>query len=516
MGAYRRDNLFTTAALAAVIAISGCSKLPFLNDSQTAENAAEEVKTTEPARPLAPAGGKPSTQQPSPETPPGDQIADLWQRIRSGFALVSEPNGAIDDAVNWFQANQSVVKQSSERSVPLLYHIVERIEARRLPTELALIPLLESGYRVHARSPFGAVGPWQFMPATGRQYGLSQTRYLDQRKDIVLSTKASLDYLETLHAQFNGDWLLAIAAYNGGPGNVSKALDGEDRSFWHIRHRLPKETQAYVPKLLAAARIIANPKRYAQAIHSVPDSTFFDTIRVTGPVDFSVLNKLPNWDETLFRRLNGALLTPYFGASRTLDIRVPRGTGDLVKQRLAEAGPPNFQHEQEYIVRRGDTLGQLAIRFDVSLRDLQKVNGLQGVNIRAGKKLLIPTSVTAAGDSNSGQLRHIIKPGDSFWTLGRRHGVSARTLARHNGLSLSKTLYPGQLILIPNGQGSGDSAVRPPLNAGNYMVTQGDSLWSIARRFKVRLTDLKRWNPLLKSNLLRPGQILSVQAPQTR
>ena len=449
------------------------------------------------------------------ETPAGREMTDLWERIRRGYQF-SEEHPSIDQFVAWFQANKDVIDKSSIRARPLLFHIVERIEALGLPAELALIPLLESGYRVHARSPFGAVGPWQFMPATGRQYGLTRTPYLDKRRDIVFSTQASLEYLQHLHQQFNQDWLLAIAAYNGGPGTVRKALGDSGQSFWHIAHRLPPETRQYVPKLLAAAKIIAKPEQYAQTLHPIPNRAFFESLQITGPTDFSVLEDLPDWDHKLFRRLNGSLNSAYFGEQKALNIRVPLGRADHVSEALAAAGPARLPSNSRHLVQPGDTLGAIAIRYNVPIGELRKLNGIRGHSIRAGKTLIIPDPrlATNAGTQKNTQHdhRHIVKPGDSFWTLGRRYAISARTLARHNGHALNSTLYPGQLLLIPKVSG-GSTAEQTAALLGDYIVQRGDSLWSIAKRYQVKLADLKRWNPLLKNGLLQPGQKLVVQAP---
>ena len=510
-----RKILMFAAFLAMHSALTGCSHSLFKTGTEPSQT--KQAKPLGAHRPVIGATHTyeqtdVSLSQPNPHSL---QPQDLWHRIRGGYQLSHEQHPLIDEYVEWFQANHSVIDKSSRRAAPLLYHIVESIEAKGLPTELALIPLLESGYRVHARSPYGAVGPWQFMPATGRHYGLTQTAFLDKRRDIVLSTAASLAYLQHLRKQFHGDWLLAIAAYNGGPGNVRKAVGNSRQSFWRVAHRLPPETRQYVPKLLAAARIIQAPESYNQKIQQIPNKKYFESIQVNGPVDFSVLEDLPNWDKKLFRRLNGGLSSDYYGAKDSLAVRVPLGFGVQVIERLKTAGPPKMPATDIYLVRRGDTLSEISTQFDVPIGELKKVNGIHGHSIRAGNKIKIPVNNVSnkqlANKSLAHEHRHIVRSGDSFWTLGRRFGISARTLARHNGHAINATLYPGQLLLIP--QVAQQSAATKASSLVDYMVRNGDSLWSIAKRFNVKLSDLKRWNPLLTSNLLRPGQKLLVRAP---
>ena len=507
-------NITRLAATLAICSfLNGCTHSLFTASPEEQESApasSTDSSSSSPVESLA----KTSTNEAQTTAPAAPDEHDLWQRIRQGYRLNTEQHPLIDTYVGWFQSKQNTIEKSSYRATPLLYHIVESIEARGLPTELALIPLLESGYRVHARSRFGAVGPWQFMPATGRQYGLTRTGYLDKRRDIVLATDASLRYLEYLHAQFNHDWLLAIAAYNAGPGTIRKAQGDSQQSFWQIAHRLPPETRQYVPKLLAAAKIIGAPADFNQTLHAIPNRAFFESLEVTGPADFSVLETLPDWDKKLFRRLNGGLNSDYFGDREQLTIRVPVGTRQLVAERLKAAGPPKIPVTERYLVRKGDTLGGIATRFNVPISDLRKFNGIKGHNIRAGKTMIIPKSAEAeqpnSAENSAADHRHIVKRGDSFWTLGRRYAISARTLARHNGHAINATLYPGQLLLIP--KKSLRTGSKPSSSLVDYVVKQGDSLWSIARQHRVKLADLKRWNPVIKNNLLRPGQKLVVHA----
>lgn len=500
---------FATTLFSILILLSACARNPEISppppttsDSQPAlstKHTTDEVSATVHSR----ANSQPQTS---------DLTTDAWQRLRDGYRLKKHDNSYIDNAIEWFNTNASVIRKGSARATPFLYFILEEIESRDLPSELALIPLLESGYRVHAKSPYGALGLWQFMPATGRQFGLYQSEYLERRRDFVLATRAALDYLSDLNLRFEGDWLLAIAAYNAGPGTIMKARRDRGETYWDIIDKLPAETQTYVPKLLAASRIIQSPSEHETQLKFIANEPYFETVKVAGPVDFKTLESLANWDQKMFMRLNGALMSSYFGLSQEIVIRVPLGYATQVTNHLASVEAPPVDSSTSYVVQRGDTLASLALRFNVSVSALKSRNGLHGHYIRAGKRLSIPNADIHAEQpkvaTKSNQRRYIVKPGDSFWTLGRRYGLSARKIATSNDLAINKTLYPGQLLHIPVTTTNSNPSV-----AFNYIVERGDSLWSIAKRFGIALDDLKRWNPIIKSNSIKPGQKLLVQAP---
>ena len=216
---------------------------------------------------------------------------DLWARIRSGFRLPSPDNPAVDAEVDWFVRNQGFIERTINRAQPYLYHIVEQVEARDVPSEIALLPVVESAFQPFAYSPARAAGIWQFIPETGRRFGLRQSWWYDGRRDVIASTRAALDYLTALQEQFGGDWLLAIAAYNCGEGNVARAIQENQRrglptDFWSLP--LPDETRSYVPRLLAFSRVVSDPGAYGLQLASIPNAPYITRVSIDGPIDLNV------------------------------------------------------------------------------------------------------------------------------------------------------------------------------------------------------------------------------------
>ena len=250
------------------------------------------------APPVAATG--PAAEAPSPPPPPPPpqaaapapvQYADLFARIRGGFILPDPDAAAIDRQLNWYASNTEYLQRAFGRADMYLYYIVTQLEARHMPLELALLPVIESAFQPYAYSRARAAGLWQFIPGTGSRFGLKQDWWYDGRRDVVASTNAALDYLQALHDEFHGDWLLAIAAYNCGELAVEHAVQvnqAEDRpiDFWHLR--LPRETEAYVPKLLAMKRLVDDPTKYGLAFTAIPNQPYFARVNTQGQINLQV------------------------------------------------------------------------------------------------------------------------------------------------------------------------------------------------------------------------------------
>ena len=219
------------------------------------------------------------------------QEKDIWKRIASDLRLTrnaSEKTTA--SKLAWFARNQAYLDRVSERASPYIYYIVEELEKRDMPLDLALLPIVESAYNPFAYSPSRASGIWQFIPGTGKNYGLKQNWWYDGRRDIVAATDAALNYLQKLHKEFNGDWLLALAAYNSGEGNVGRAIrrnknTGKPIDFFSLR--LPRETRGYVPSLLAVAEIISDPEKYKVAIKPIENGQYFEQVDINSQIDLA-------------------------------------------------------------------------------------------------------------------------------------------------------------------------------------------------------------------------------------
>jgi len=261
---------------------------------------------------------------------------DLWTRVRAGFALPAPDLPAVRAQMNWFVRNPDYLDRTVRRARPYLYHIVERVEARGLPSEIALLPVIESAFQPFARSPAEAVGLWQFIPATGRRFGLLQVGSYDGRKDVFASTDAALDYLASLHQQFKGDWLLALAAYNWGEGNVARSVQesarlGRPASFWNLS--LPEETRTYVPRLLALARVVGKPEAYGLQLAGIPNSPYLTRVPIDRPIDLKSAAEIAGIPLDDLRHLNPA--SPALVAPPHLVLPIHRANAFLARFRDA-------------------------------------------------------------------------------------------------------------------------------------------------------------------------------------
>jgi membrane-bound lytic murein transglycosylase D len=470
----------------------------------------------------------------SPEKP------DLWQRSRARFVLELEDRPRLEREKAWFQRNQKYMDRVSDRARLYLHHIVSEVERRNLPGELAMLPVVESAYQPFAYSPARASGIWQFIPSTGRHYGLRYSWWYDGRRDVVESTRAALDYLEKLHAEFSGDWLLALAAYNSGEGNVRKAIrrnlrNGKPIDFWSLK--LPRETRSYVPRLLAIAAIVANPDDYGLTLKPIPDEPYFASTQLDGQIDLALAAEMAKVSlEEMY------LLNPGFSRWAT----DPNGPHRLLlpvhaisdfELRLAELPADQRVRWHRHVIRNGDTLGTIAHKYRTSVSALKQANNLRGTTIRAGRSLIVPMASRSLADyrlsadmrramrrgipGSGNKIIYKVRRGDSLWLIGRRFGVSVNKLARWNGLSKRSVLRPGKRLVIWRGTAptvakatvtkvaSVEAAGISP-GASVHVVRRGDSLWTIARRYQLSSRKLAEWNRIASDAILQPGQTLNL------
>lgn len=463
--------------------------------------------------------------------------ADLWHRARTRFALELENRPRVRREIDWFARNQAYMDRVSERARFYMHHIVTEVERRDLPGELAMLPVVESAYQPFAYSHARASGIWQFIPSTGRLYGLRYSWWYDGRRDVVESTRAALDYLEKLHEDFDGDWLLALAAYNSGEGNVRKAvrrnrLAGKPTDFWSLR--LPRETRSYVPRLIAISAIVGDPDAYGLTLKSIPDEPYFAATELDGQIDLALAADLA---EVTLEELY--LLNPGFSRWAT----DPNGPHRLLlpidavsdfEERLAELPAEERIRWHRHLIRGGDTLGTIARKYRTSVSALQQANNLRGTTIREGHSLIVPVASRSLaeyrlsadmrramrrGVPGSGtKIVYRVRRGDSLWRISRRFGVSVNKLARWNGLSKRSVLRPGKRLVIYRGTGSPTAprmtkvaAAEPvalPPDASVHVVRPGDNLWTIARRYRLSTRQLAEWNRIGADALLQPGQTL--------
>lgn len=441
----------------------------------------------------------------------------VWQRLRDGGLELNkgQTNRAIDQELNWYRQRPAFIYSASERSERYLHYVVSQVEQRNLPMELALLPIVESSYDPFAYSRSGAAGIWQFMPATGKGFGLKQNWWYDGRRDVMASTDAALRYLEYLHGLFDGDWLLAVAAYNFGEGNLRKAIDanrrrGRPTDFWSLDLR--EETRAYVPKLLALARLVQAPSRYGVSLHPIADRAYFAAVEVPGQVALSQAATLAGVSEEEMRHLNPGFHHGATDPSGPHRLLVPVEKVERFQRQLAQAPTPRpGTAGGAHVVVKGDTLSGIARRHGTSVAALQSANGIEGSNIRIGQRLAIPGrggAATVAVASGSRQLFHTVAAGENPRRIAARYGVTAADVMRWNGMRDGDYVRVGQRLSIWTGGRASALAAADGQKFG-YTVQRGDSLYRIASRFKVQVKDIVRWNQI-SGDMLRPGQRLTL------
>lgn len=472
-------------------------------DAQVASEDAEvdAAETDAPAEASRPA----STQDgPDPEQ-------DLWAQIRGGFQL--ENYGDHRRVRRWTQqyaTHQRYLKASLNRARPFLWHIVQRIDDHDMPTEIALLPIVESGFDPTARSYMGASGLWQIMPGTADHVGLARDWWYDGRNDVIASTDAALSYLDAMQARYDGDWLLALAAYNAGPSRVDAALARADRegagsSFWDLD--LPRETMDYVPKLLALRRIMATPERFSVDWPTLDNTPRTRRVSLPGQIELAVAARMLDMSEEDLRELNPALQRWASAPRQGSHLLVPAQKAADFKARLAKAGPSTLVSRNIHTVRRGDALSVIAKHYQVSVAALRQANNLRGDRIRVGQTLQIPRAGGGPGQPSPGAettQTYVVQAGDSLWEIAQRYHIDVRSMRRYNN-GITGNIRPGQRLTIPG-------SATPP-EPSTHMVKNGDSLWEIANANDVTVADLRRWNRLDANTRLQPGQSVAVDGP---
>ncbi len=435
----------------------------------------------------------------SPAPPPEP---DLWREMRAHMHLdlhLDHPR---------VQRHPTYLKRLQPRlqnSLPFLY---SQTQLRSLPAELALLPIVESALDTFAFSHGGAAGPWQFVRGTARQYGLEINDWYDGRRDVIASTEAALDYLTYLNKRFD-DWYLALAGYNAGQGNVSRAQrKNPGAGFFDLR--LPKETQAYVPRLLALSAVIKDPQSFGITLPKIEPRTTFHSLNTHGQFQLTKLSEVLELDMDDIYRWNPSLnqwATPPKGPHRLI---VPANIDPVLAQKTIDAIPASQRVDwQEIKVRSGDTLSQIARRHGTDVTSLRMANNLSGSTIRAGKKLLIPKHAAALKStprSAKGDVDYVVASGDSLWTIARKHNVDMTKLMRNNHLGPKDTLAVGKTLKIPGVSGQTRKVTRKV----HYKVRSGDSLAKIAGKFNVSINQIANWNKLDKARYLQPGQPLQL------
>ena len=397
---------------------------------------------------------------------PPDISIDLWERIRRGFGMQDLQIDLVQDRERWYAQRPDYIQRMTARSSKYLYHIVEELERRNMPTELALLPFIESAFNPQAVSSARASGMWQFMPRTGKDFDLKQNAFRDDRRDVLASTRAALDYLQKLYAMF-GDWHLALAAYNWGEGNVSKSMLRNQRQGAPVAYtdlRMPAETRLYVPKLQAMKNVVANPQALGVNLPSIPNHPYFEAVRLPRDMDVALIAKLAEVPVEDFKALNPSAHRPVLLAAGTPRILLPWDNAEIF-QRNVDKYAGRLASWTAWVAPKTMKVSEAAQRVGMAEDELRSINKIPPrMLIKAGSALLVTRSAKQQTDVSSkladnGQLnltpeqvlrKQFIKARkkDTLESIAKRYKVSVEQLAQWNGLSKTSSLKNGQKLVI--------------------------------------------------------------------
>ena len=472
-----------------------------------------------------------------PEAIPEDvAVLDVWQYVGENLALQYDDNKRIASQRNWYLKHPSYMQRVAKRAKPFLYLIVERLKSENMPLELALLPIVESAFDPFAYSHGRAAGMWQFVPATGKRFGMKQTWWYDGRRDVMASTDGAIAYLRYLNEMFDGNWLHALAAYNSGEGRVMRAIKknkkaGKNTDYWALD--LPRETRAYVPKLLALADILRDAEKYAFSWPVIENNKVTDIVDVGSQIDLALAADMANLTVEELHALNPGYNRWATDPEGPFKLLVPVDKVDAFSEALAATDTKERLNWVRHKIKSGDSLLKLAHQYHTTPDIISQVNELKGNMIREGKYLVIPVALKSMDfyslsqdqrladtqskhKSGTYQVKHKVKSGDTMWDISRKYKVNMRSLAKWNGMAPADTLRPGkELVIWLDGKGKSQhsDAVMRTLT---YTVRGGDSLARIADRFNVNVSDIQRWNQININKYLQPGQKLKIMVDVTR
>lgn len=496
------------------------------------------------------------------ENTPSIDRDDLWQRIKNGYGMPESTSSLTQKHEQWYSSRPDYVKRMVERSQRYLFHVVEEVEKRGMPTEIALLPMIESAYNPNAYSTSRASGIWQFVPSTGKYFGLKQNWWFDNRRNITFATDAALNYLQKLHAMF-GAWDLALAAYNAGEGTIARAIERNRKLGLPTDYEslnLPPETRNYVPKLQAVKNLMTNPANYGLNIQTIANTPYFAKVNAPAQMDAHLAAKLAEISDEEFLALNPSYNRPVITTeNKNLELLLPILSAQTFRTNLDNYNKPLVSWKT-YFAKRGERLEKIADKFGIHVSKLRDVNDLSANNkIKKTATILVPNGNTAdfkagnavsakAADSTSEassvansehdsanidiandrfnlanteaseenepisqqSVTHKVKKGEVMASIAKRYGVSVKQIMAANSLKSSR-VKAGQLLDIKT------AAVKKPTSnvekntkkKQTYIVKRGDTLHSIAEKFDVAVADLKRWNKK-NSNNIQPGNKLTI------
>jgi membrane-bound lytic murein transglycosylase D len=430
-----------------------------------AASAAGDLNVTSPSATALFESDKPAETKPDAAK---NDSSDIWARLRKGFTMKPLDSPQVDREIQWFVNNPEYMQRMMERARLYLYYIADEVEKRDMPMEIALLPAIESAYKPHAYSRARAVGLWQFMPRTGKLYGLKANWWYDGRRDVQASTQAALDYLEKLYNDFDGDWHLALAAYNAGEGKIGRMMKynerkGKSTDYQYLK--LKRETQHYVPKLMAMVRIVADPDKYGVKLASIPNEPYFARVETGSQIDLGVVAKLVDMPVDDLHDINPGYTRWATDPNGPHQLLVPADKKDALIAGLSNLPEEERVQWLHHVVKRGDNLHEIARHYGVTVPVVRTANNLRSNLLRSGQDLLIPISArplkpevirTAYRASTSGAARgepviHRVRRGDTLSSIARRYNVVVGQLAKWNLMQMSDVLRRGQKLKIWTG-----------------------------------------------------------------
>ena len=458
-------------ALTAAVALAGCATTTGPDGTAPLESREATTAQARPAQPSVIPEGPLSAIQSSDlssqsvtslEPPP-----DLWARIRRGFAMPNLENDLVRQQEQWYATRPDYMQRMTDRSRKYLFHIVEELERRNMPTELALLPFIESAFNPQAVSSARAAGMWQFMPATGKDYDLKQNVFRDDRRDVLASTRAALDYLQRLYGMF-GDWHLALAAYNWGEGNVARAVARNQRmgqGAGYTDLSMPNETRNYVPKLQAMKNIITNPAQFRADLPTVDNHPYFQSVTLSRDLDVELAARLADVPIDDFKALNPQLNRPVILAAGTGQILLPWDNATVFKRNFEGYDQGRFASWTAWSAPSTMSVGEAARRVGWSENELRTVNSIPPrMLIKAGSVLIVPRGGSTKNDvashvADNGQLslapeittrRTVVRAGkrDTVTSIAHRYKLSAAQVAEWNDVGTSAGFKPGQQVVL--------------------------------------------------------------------
>ncbi len=488
---------------------------------------------------------------------------DLWQRIQNGYAMPESTSSLIAKHENWYSSRPDYVKRMVERSQRYLFHVVEEVEKRGMPTEIALLPMIESAYNPQAYSTSRASGIWQFIPSTGKHFGLKQNWWVDNRRNVTFATDAALTYLQKLHGMF-GAWDLALAAYNAGEGTVSRAIERNRKLGLPTDYEslnLPPETKNYVPKLQAIKNLMTNPENYGLKIQTIANTPYFARVSAPAQIDSHLAAKLAEISDDEFLALNPSYNRPVLTSEgEKHELLLPIMSAETFRSNLANYDKPLVSW-RTYIAKRGEHLDKIASKFGINTSQLRDANNLPAQKkMKQSSTLLVPngnrtefnkpasTNTTASAtdladgstdessvamqqaannidisstesavvadsdDTNSKRvITHKVKKGDVLQSIANRYGVTVKQIMAENSLKTNRVKVGQQLHIsaVNSSKSTNVANGKKGIKKQTYIVKRGDTLHSIAEKFDVAVVDIKRWNKKTGNNI-QPGNRLTI------